>query len=149
MTPDERRAYQRAWIKRRRDDWIAANGPCVICGSPENLEVDHKDPTSKRLQPSGLWSLSLRNPKRIEELEKCQVLCHQCHVDKSTVLDGRTRGENNGNSILTANQVMELLDLRQSSNLTYVEISRLFGVSKSTVAKICQGRYWSHLTSGM
>lgn len=81
--PAKNREYQTRWIKNRRLAWLRENGPCQACGSWDNLEVDHKDPSAKLLPPSRLWSLSSNNPTRIAELAKCQVLCHKCHLEKT------------------------------------------------------------------
>jgi hypothetical protein len=62
------------------------NGPCCKCGSWERLEVDHRNPEEKHLNPRALWSLSPQNPRRIAELAKCQVLCHECHKEKTRPL---------------------------------------------------------------
>src|SRR3954462_3884131 len=80
---EQKRQYQLKWIKDRRQSWIDANGPCNICGSYESLEVDHIDSSTKLLNPSRLWSLNPKNPRRIAELAKCQVLCQVCHSNKS------------------------------------------------------------------
>lgn len=80
---DEKRAYQLAWINKRRQDWLDENGPCVLCGSSDRLQVDHIDPENKALNPARLWSLGLKNPIRILELSKCQVLCYDCHKVKT------------------------------------------------------------------
>lgn len=80
---EEKREYQRNWMRARRNEWIDENGPCVSCGSWLFLEVDHIDPSTKLLNPSKLWSMSDSNPKKIEELAKCQVLCADCHLEKS------------------------------------------------------------------
>src|SRR6476620_8738222 len=78
------RKFQRAWVRRRRAAWIAANGPCAQCGSTDRLEVDHRNPAEKEIPTRALWGMSPRNPKRIAELAKCQVLCHDCHKQKTT-----------------------------------------------------------------
>jgi 5-methylcytosine-specific restriction endonuclease McrA len=77
------REYQRKWAARRRSAWITANGPCVKCGSWDDLEADHIDRASKSIEPRALWSMSPRNPLRIAELPKLQVLCFECHKEKS------------------------------------------------------------------
>jgi hypothetical protein len=77
-TREEQRAYQRAWVARRRKDWLEANGPCVRCGSSENLEVDHVDRAQKVSHKVWSWSAV----RREAELAKCQVLCQPCHVKK-------------------------------------------------------------------
>lgn len=74
---EEKRKYQREWMKKRREAWILENGPCVDCNSWENLEVDHDDPSTKIMNPSQIWSLS--ESKRQAELAKCKVRCHSCH----------------------------------------------------------------------
>jgi 5-methylcytosine-specific restriction endonuclease McrA len=70
------REYQLRWIHARRAAWLAENGPCVRCGSTDQLEVDHRDRREKVMQTRALWSLAPTNPARIAELAKCQVLCH-------------------------------------------------------------------------
>ncbi len=75
------REYQRKWMKKRRDKWVAENGPCAKCSSSENLEIDHIDPSTKRCPVATLWSR--REEVRNVELTKCQVLCKQCHNEKS------------------------------------------------------------------
>jgi 5-methylcytosine-specific restriction endonuclease McrA len=68
-------------MKEKRTAWIEANGPCVRCGSKENLQVDHKDPTKK--VDHKVWSWS--KVRREAELAKCQVLCIECHKKKSAI----------------------------------------------------------------
>jgi 5-methylcytosine-specific restriction endonuclease McrA len=80
---EKKREYQRQWVAKRRQQWIDEHGPCVVCGSADRLEVDHIDPDKKTIDATNLWSLSLRNPIRIKELENCQVLCYVCHKAKT------------------------------------------------------------------
>lgn len=92
------RRYQREWIAKRRQDWIDENGPCAKCGSAEDLEVDHVDPSSKMFNPAAIWSLSRRNPVRVAELAKCQVLCYSCHLTKTGEYSGWNREASHGTS---------------------------------------------------
>lgn len=78
--PEVRRAYIRARYTRIRTEWIEANGPCS-CGSDVDLEVDHKDPATKVTNAVWAWG----KVKREAELAKCQVLCHECHLNKTSV----------------------------------------------------------------
>ncbi len=82
-TGKQKREYQRLWIESRRKAWFDENGPCVKCGSWNDLEADHIDPSTKLYDPKYLWSLSDSNPKKILELAKLQVLCEDCHAEKS------------------------------------------------------------------
>jgi hypothetical protein len=75
------RARQWQKMKARRAAWLKTNGPCKCCGSWKRLEVDHVDPAQKVTHTVWSWS----EAGRAEELAKCQVLCHDCHVKKTTV----------------------------------------------------------------
>lgn len=76
---DKHREYMRKWMRKRRVAWFAANGPCVECGSWERLELDHRDPRQKVTHCVWSWS----EKRRLEEVAKCQVLCHDCHLKKT------------------------------------------------------------------
>jgi len=79
----KQREYQRKWLAERRKFAIAVFGDkCTKCGSTTKLEFDHIDPKTKIHH--SIWSWA---PIRIKaELEKCQLLCAECHKDKT----GRT-----------------------------------------------------------
>lgn len=74
---DKQRAWQNAWMKKRRQVWIEENGPCA-CGSEVDLEIHHKDPTKKVTHRVWSW----RQDRRLKELAKCIVECKQCHRGK-------------------------------------------------------------------
>lgn len=78
---ESQRLYQKRWILQRRREWCDRNGPCLWCGSDEDLEVDHIDPKDKVVDVASLWSRSER--VRAKELVKCQVLCKPCHYLKT------------------------------------------------------------------
>lgn len=66
--------YQRVWIAKRRGDFF--NGKvCEKCGNNTNLVIHHKVPEEK--ESHRIWSWC--DEKRNKELEKCIVLCEQCH----------------------------------------------------------------------
>jgi len=79
---DKKREYQALWMRARRRAWIEdQGGKCVKCESTERLEIDHINKEDKEAYISSLWSRS--TSVREKELAKCQVLCHNCHKEKS------------------------------------------------------------------
>ena len=57
-------------------------GKCVRCGSIENLEFDHIIKETKSFTiSSSLTCFSVED--LILEVDKCQLLCRPCHIDKS------------------------------------------------------------------
>jgi hypothetical protein len=69
-------SLKRAMDKRkfRRHLWFAENGPCS-CGSWEDLQVHHIDPSTK--VDHKVWSWS--EARRYAELSKCVPKCRPCH----------------------------------------------------------------------
>jgi hypothetical protein len=55
-------------------------GKCVRCGTTENLEFDHIDPSTKVFAISA--ALSRAWDALVKEASKCQLLCKPCHVAK-------------------------------------------------------------------
>jgi 5-methylcytosine-specific restriction endonuclease McrA len=72
-----RRLEKASLATRLRRDWLFLNGPCRHCGSWDDLEVDHIDPTEKEIESNTLWRGAAA--RRAAELAKCQVLCKICH----------------------------------------------------------------------
>lgn len=89
-TGEQKRAYQRQWLANRRLQGLALLGNrCYSCGCTQDLEFDHIDPATKDPKIKGdtrqgfPWSWSWN---RIEiELSKCQLLCEDCHKQKTRV----------------------------------------------------------------
>lgn len=150
MNTDSRREYlreyQRLWKQRRREQWIQEHSPCHGCGSWDELEIDHKDSSSKLVRGTDIWSLSPANPKRIQELEKCQVLCRACHIAKTTKAGERFRaqGELHGNSKLTTDQVLRIRELC-SLGLRQQEVAKIFDISRVQVHRIQVRQAWVHV----
>jgi hypothetical protein len=59
-------------------------GQCEICGYKKNLSAlafHHIDPEKKKFKLD-VRSLSNRTEAKIlEELDKCKLLCHNCHAE--------------------------------------------------------------------
>lgn len=75
---NKKREFQRLWVAKRRAEYLQSHGPCK-CGSWDNLEIDHIDPSQK--VSHRIWSYGAT--KRDKELSKCQVLCRKCHMEKT------------------------------------------------------------------
>lgn len=79
-------AYMNAYMKKRYAERRAfaiefLGGMCEKCKSTTNLEIDHRDPDLKSFDISKMWSCALVKYKA--ELLKCQLLCKDCHRDKT------------------------------------------------------------------
>jgi len=60
-------------------------GKCEECGyhkSLSALEFHHKDPSEKDFEISKNKSSKFPNERVIIELEKCELLCSNCHIEK-------------------------------------------------------------------
>jgi len=70
--------YKRNWVAARRAEWMADKF-CLVCGTTQDLEVDHIDPAQK--VSHRIWSWAI--PRRNAELAKCQILCKAHHLEKT------------------------------------------------------------------
>ena len=68
---DKRRAYCREYL----------GGKCVVCGTTHNLQFDHIKREEKKYNITEKISIKFDNLK--EELDKCQLLCAPCHLEKT------------------------------------------------------------------
>ena len=135
-TQEQQRAYQLAWVQKRRQAWLdEQGGSCIDCGSDEALEIDHADSTTKMMPIAQVWSLSPSNTKRIAELAKCVIRCHACHVKKTLVENEHPSGARHWKAKLTANQAS---DIRNSKEPTKVLAVR-YGMHVSSINKVRRG----------
>ena len=142
---DQKREYQRKWIAKRRMDWIKKNGPCVDCGTWDDLEVDHNNADSKAFNVSQLWSLSKTNPRRIEELEKCVVRCVNCHLFKTVKQHERSHGYKHYLSKLTEHEVVLIRRLFSTGRYTKRGLARKFNIDEKNVRLILTYKAWNHV----
>ena len=71
-------------LKLKRHTFIVeylSNHPCEDCGEkdPLVLEFDHLDPTTKLYSISKILATIRPMPILLEEMEKCRILCSNCH----------------------------------------------------------------------
>jgi hypothetical protein len=83
--------YMKArWERRRKQAVEYLGGKCVKCGSEDELEFDHIDPSTKTYTVA---SASSRNEVVFwAEVDKCQLLCKPHHVEKTTLENGVEHG---------------------------------------------------------
>lgn len=70
-------------------DYLLEN-PCVVCkeSDPIVLEFDHRDPSNKISSVSDMVNDKLSIKKIKNEIEKCDVLCSNCHKRKTAIQYG-------------------------------------------------------------
>lgn len=78
-------SYMRQYMLKRYHNRRASaihklGGKCVVCGTTENLELDHINPLDKSFAIGRLWSV--KQSRYDEELSKCQLLCADHHKEK-------------------------------------------------------------------
>lgn len=84
--------------KKRRSILVEMlGGQCVLCGSIESLEFDHKVPGSWSFRLSGK-GLDRSWDSILTESEKCQLLCRSCHRSKTVASDESGGGHNKNTS---------------------------------------------------
>lgn len=72
--PAQQREFQRQWAADRRALFFSEKR-CEWCGSADDLQLHHRDPNKK--VSHAIWSWG--EPRRLSEIEKCMVLCRNCH----------------------------------------------------------------------
>ena len=79
---EEHKEHRREKRKRCRSKCIEyLGGKCVVCGTTHNLQFDHIKREGKKYEIAGRVACNFDNLK--EELDKCQLLCAPCHLDKT------------------------------------------------------------------
>src|SRR6185503_6416816 len=77
--PVRKRHFWKKFAVSRRAfvDWVKSS-PCMDCGGlfpPECMDFDHRNPSTKTMNPSALAGLA----RLQEEMTKCDLVCSNCH----------------------------------------------------------------------
>lgn len=72
---------QRSYSEWREFALGYLGGKCQVCDASEWLEFHHTDPDTKTNSITSM--LGLAKHRLVEELDKCELLCHHCHWDKT------------------------------------------------------------------
>ena len=135
---EARNAYQLAWMRNRREKWFATNGPCVVCGSWDRLELDHVDPNSK--VDHKVWSWS--EYRTATELARCVAKCYDCHLLKSG--NEKLKGSAASWSKATEDQVRSIRS-RYAAGTPQKQLAAEYGLHKSTISDMIRRKSWAHL----
>lgn len=79
--------------KRRQDAKDYLGNVCALCKSDKDLEFDHIVPALKEFNISEAIANNKAWAKLVVELDKCQLLCSDCHEDKTTKEQSVDHGE--------------------------------------------------------
>lgn len=82
-----RNEYQRKYQKKRyhgrkKQAIKMLGGKCTVCGTTRGLELDHKNPDTKKFNVTKLWSVPEEEFKR--EVRKCKLLCKKHHRERTS-----------------------------------------------------------------
>jgi predicted XRE-type DNA-binding protein len=86
--------------------------------------------------------------KKLSESHKGKKLSEGTKIKLSESHIGKHIGENNNNSILTKQDIIEIKLLLLEKNFSQTQIAIIFGVSRQTISDIKYGRIWSHIKVG-
>jgi len=76
------REQKREYSKKRKELCLEyLGGKCVKCGTTHNLQFDHIKREGKKYEITRKLTYKFDTLK--EELDKCQLLCAPCHLDKT------------------------------------------------------------------
>ena len=79
---EDKRRYQREWKRGRyKSARVYLGSQCVRCGAIVDIEIDHIDNTMKEYRITDV--VTRRVEIRMNELLKCQLLCIDCHDEKT------------------------------------------------------------------
>lgn len=145
MGRDYHRNYSRNYYHLRKKELIQKlGGKCAECGSIENLEFDHIDPENKKFNISRLLNRSKQATD--DELQKCQLLCHNCHQEK-TRKDISTKNSGERNYFYNKHrknmpQSKAVVDLDTGEEyVSAAEFARVHKLDADAVRRVCRGEY--------
>ncbi len=85
--------YKAVWRERTRA-WAMEllGGKCAKCGGTDRLQFDHRDPANKTFTISVGIADCFSKARLETELTKCQLLCVDCHRQKTSLEQGVPHG---------------------------------------------------------
>lgn len=79
--------------KREKLDSLKASTGCIYCleKDPRCLQFHHKDPSTKKLTISRMYGGTWSWESILKEIEKCDIICSNCHLKHHRILDESKR----------------------------------------------------------
>jgi hypothetical protein len=133
--PARQSDYQASWLRCRRATWLAEHGPCVDCGTWEDLEVDHADASTKVTHRVWSWA----RERREAELAKCAARCASCHKKKTAT--EQAKGEDAYQAKLTEADVLMI----RASGLSLRALAAQLDVDHTLVWQVRKRKIWTHI----
>jgi hypothetical protein len=84
QTREQKNKYMREVCFARKNAYLQIHGPCIKCGSWENLEFHHRDPKTKIRTICWSWKTAIL----LAEIAKCDILCRMCHIATKPFVHG-------------------------------------------------------------
>ena len=136
---EQHRKYNLQYYYNKRNKLIQKlGGHCVMCGSTENLEFDHINSSDKSF---GVGAHMQYGEDHLQpELDKCQLLCHNCHIQKTKIF--KDSGVKIDKDI--ANLICEEY---ATSNITQKQLGEKYGLAQTTIGCIVRGTRWATETA--
>lgn len=147
---DYMREYMRRRYQRRRSRAIAQlGGRCVRCGcsDPDKLDFDHVNAATRSFR-IGERLAGISEARLQAEMKKCQLLCGECHQQKTTDAGERcNKGSQNKASKLTEEIVLEARQLWRggAAGISIKALAAEYGVSPTTMSMALRRKTWKHI----
>lgn len=135
-TRDKREYYRQRYHKIRMNLIQQLGGRCVICGSTENLEFDHTQKEAKGFDIAP--NITAGKDAIQEELKKCRLLCHSCHLKK-------TRDKKDAGAKLNKEAILNIRKEYATGNITQTELGKRYGITQSAVGRIVRKERWTDI----